>query len=217
MNGNRHREQTRAEEIANSITHGIGVALGIAGLSALVVGATRLGDVRRVVSFSIYGATLIIMYLSSMFYHSAQSPRLKNIFRLFDHTSIYLLIAGTYTPFTLVSLRGSWGWTMFGLIWGLAFTGIMLKILFVNRLKALSLILYLLMGWLAVIAIKPFSEAISIRGMIWLAAGGIAYTFGVIFYALDHVRYAHTIWHFFVLAGSVFHFFAILFYVLPVR
>lgn len=209
--------QTASEELVNVITHAIGAALGIAGLSALVVGAARHGDPWRIVSFSIYGATLIILYLASVIYHGARSPLAKKHLQLFDHIAIYLLIAGTYTPFTLVSMRGPWGWTMFGLIWGLAITGILLKVFFLGRLGIVSTMLYLLMGWIVVIAIKPVMDAVSLRGLLWLVAGGLAYSLGVIFYAWHRLPYAHPIWHLFVLAGSVLHFFAIYFYVLPMR
>jgi len=209
--------QTSGEELANVITHGIGVALGIAGLSVLVVGAARHGDIWRTVSFSIYGATLILLYLASAFYHGARTPLAKRRLQFFDHVAIYLLIAGTYTPFTLVSMRGTWGWTMFGLIWGLALTGLLLNVFFFGRLGVLSTILYLLMGWLVVIAIKPVMDALSMRGLVWLVAGGLSYTVGVIFYAWHRLPYAHPIWHLFVLAGSAFHYFAIFFYVLPAR
>jgi hemolysin III len=209
--------QTAGEELVNVITHGIGAAFGIAGLGALVVGAWRHSDAWRTASFIIYGATLVLLYLASAFYHGARSPRTKRLLQFFDHTAIYLLIAGTYTPFTLVSLRGPWGWTMFGLIWGLAVTGILLNVFFFGRLGFISTILYLLMGWLVVIAIKPVMDAVSFRGLVWLVAGGLSYTVGVVFYAWHRLPYAHPIWHLFVLAGSVFHYFAIFFYVLPVR
>jgi len=217
MNWKQHDHQTSGEEIANVITHAIGAVLGIAGLSALVVGAARHGDIWRIVSFSIYGATLVLLYLASVFYHGARSPRAKRALQFFDHAAIYLLIAGTYTPFTLVSMRGSLGWTMFGLIWGLAIIGIVLKVFYFGRLGWLSTALYLLMGWLVVIAIKPVMDALSMRGLVWLVAGGLSYTLGVVFYAWDRLPYAHPIWHLFVLAGSICHFFAIFFYVLPAR
>jgi hemolysin III len=217
MNWKQHDHQTAGEEFVNVITHAIGAVLGIAGLSALVVGAARNGDIWRIVSFSIYGATLVLLYLASVFYHGARSPRAKRYLQFFDHSAIYLLIAGTYTPFTLVSMRGSLGWTMFGLIWGLAIFGIMLNVFFFGRLKYFSTILYLLMGWLVVIAIKPVMDAVSLRGLIWLVAGGLSYTVGVIFYAWHRLPYAHPIWHLFVLGGSVCHFFSIFFYVLPMR
>ena len=209
--------QTRNEELANVITHMIGVALGLAGGSALVMGAARHGDAWRTVSFSIYGVTLVILYLASVLYHGARSPRVKHVLRLFDHAAIYLLIAGTYTPFTLVSLRGSWGWTMFGLIWGLAITGILLNVFFFGRLGFASTVLYLLMGWLVVVAVKPVMDAVSVRGLVWLVAGGLSYTLGVVFYLWHRLPFSHTVWHFFVLAGSAFHYFAIFFYVMPMR
>jgi hemolysin III len=209
--------QTSREEFANVVTHAIGAVFGIAGLSALMVGTWRHNDAWRTISFSIYGATLIILYLASVFYHGARSPRAKRLLQFFDHAAIYLLIAGTYTPFTLVSLRGSWGWTMFGLIWGLAIIGILLKVFFFGRMGVASTVLYLLMGWLVVIAIKPVMDAVSVRGLVWLAAGGLAYTLGVVFYVWHRLPYSHPIWHLFVLAGSVLHYFAIFFYVLPMR
>ncbi len=209
--------QSAGEELANVVTHTIGAALGIAGLSILVAGAARRGDAWRIVSFGIYGLTLVLLYLASAFYHGARSLRLKRLLRLFDHAAIYLLIAGTYTPFTLVSLRGRLGWTIFGLIWALATTGVLLKVLHFERIRFLSTALYLLMGWLALAAIRPVIDAVSLQGFLWLAAGGLAYTIGVVFYVWRRLPYAHTVWHLFVLAGSAFHFFAIYFYVLPPR
>jgi hemolysin III len=209
--------QSRGEELANVVTHAIGVALGIAGLSVLVVGASGHGDAMRTISFSIYGATLVLLYLSSVFYHSARSPRLKRRLQFLDHSAIYLLIAGTYTPFTLVSLHGTLGWTFFAVIWLLAIIGIMLNVFFFGRLRVVSIVLYLLMGWMVVLAIGPVIDAVSLRGLLWLGAGGLAYTLGVVFYAWHRLPYAHPVWHLFVLAGSALHFFAILFYVLPER
>ena len=206
-----------AEEIANSVTHGIGVGLSIAALSVLVTFAGLFGDAWRVVSFSIYGATLILLYLASTFYHSFQSPRVKEIFRVLDHSAIFLLIAGTYTPFTLVNLRGGWGWTLFGLIWGLAICGILLEVFFMDRFKPLSMAIYVGMGWLVILALKPLLAAVPMGGMIWLGIGGLTYTLGVIFYLWNRIPFNHAIWHLFVLGGSVCHFFCILFYVLPVN
>jgi hemolysin III len=203
------------EEIANSVTHGIGVALAIAALSILVTLAGLYGDAWRVVSFSIYGATLILLYLASTLYHAFRSPRLKRFFKGLDHAAIFLLIAGTYTPFTLVTLRGPWGWTLFGLIWGFALAGIIFETLYLGRFKRLVVGFYIVMGWLVVIAIKPLLDALPVPGMVWLAAGGISYTFGVTFYSWKRLPFNHAIWHLFVLGGSVCHFFAILFYVLP--
>lgn len=200
------------EEIANSITHGIGAALSVAGLVVLVVFAALYGDAWRVVSFSIYGGTLVILYLISTLYHSFTNPEVKRLFQVFDHCSIYLLIAGTYTPITLISLRGPLGWTLFGLIWGLALSGIALKIFFIGRLKALSIVLYLAMGWLIVFALKPLITMLD-RGLImWIVIGGLSYTLGMIFYGAKKIPYHHSVWHLFVLGGSVSHFLGMLLY-----
>lgn len=206
---------TWGEELANSISHGIGAALGVAALSILVTLASLRGDAWRVVSFSIYGTTLILLYLASTFYHAFQGDRAKRIFRLLDHASIFLLIAGTYTPFTLVTIRGPWGWTLFGLIWGFAVVGIALTMLTLNWSKIASACIYVPMGWLILIAIKPLAAALPVAGLVWLALGGFMYTFGVLFYVWKKLPYHHAVWHLFVLAGSICHFFAILFYVLP--
>lgn len=203
------------EEIASSISHGIGAALGIAALVILVVFAAIKGDPWRVVSFSIYGVSLVILYLASTFYHAFREPAIKQVFKICDHASIYILIAGTYTPFTLVTLRGPWGWTLFGIIWGLAIFGVIFKSIFIHKFKLISTILYVLMGWFIVIAMKQVIISLEIMGLIWLIIGGLAYTGGVYFYLNDKIKYNHAIWHLFVLAGSVCHFFSILFYVLP--
>ncbi len=206
---------TSGEEIANSITHGIGAGLSVAGLVVLVVLAALYGDVWRVVSFSIYGTTLIILYLSSTLYHSFRNPKVKKIFKIFDHSTIFLLIAGTYTPFMLVSLRGAWGWTLFGIIWGLAVLGVVFKSLFIHRYNKLSVLIYILMGWLCVIAIRQMLINVPLGGLLGLAVGGILYTLGVIFYSWRTLKYNHAIWHLFVLGGSMCHYFSILFYLLP--
>lgn len=206
---------TIGEEIAHSVTHGIGVALSIAGLVILVVIAAKYGDVYQVVSFSVYGATLILLYLASTLYHSFQNPRVKQIFQKMDHAAIYLLIAGTYTPFLLVGIRGPLGWTLFGIIWGLAALGVSFKALFIDRFEKLSTLAYVLMGWLCVIALKQMSMNIETGGLILLGAGGVVYTLGVIFYAMTKVRYSHAVWHLFVLGGSICHYFAVLFYLAP--
>ncbi|VAW31637.1 FIG01964566: Predicted membrane protein, hemolysin III homolog [hydrothermal vent metagenome] len=208
---------TIGEEIANSITHGVGAALSIAGLTLLVVLAAIYGDVWRVVSFSIYGSSLILLYLASTLYHSIQHHKVKRILRIFDHAAIYLLIAGTYTPFTLVSMRGAWGWSLFGVVWGLALMGIAFKTLFIGRYEKIATAAYVLMGWLVIVAFKQMLLVVPPGGIVWLVIGGVAYTLGVIFYAWDKLPYNHAIWHLFVLAGSISHFFAILFYVLPVQ
>ncbi len=205
----------RREELINSITHGAGLALSIAGLAVLVTLAALKGTAWHIVSCSVYGATLVLLYTASTLYHSVRSPRLKRFFRILDHASIYLLIAGTYTPFMLVNLRGGWGWTLFGLVWGLAAVGILFKIFFVDRFAIASTVVYLLMGWLVVIAIKPLLMLVPGGGILWLLAGGLAYTLGVVFFAWEKMPYNHAVWHVFVLTGSVCHYFAVLFYVLP--
>lgn len=207
----------RRQEIANSVTHGLGIALSVAGLAVLVVLASLHATVWHVVSFSIYGTSLILLYTSSTLYHSVRSPRLKRIFRILDHSSIYLLIAGSYTPFALVNLRGAWGWSLFGIIWTLSLIGIFVKAFFTGRFKAVSTAIYLLMGWLVVVAIKPLMHAMPIGGIAWLLAGGLAYTVGAVIYMRKMIPYHHAIWHLFVLAGSICQYFAILFYVLPAR
>ncbi len=206
---------TRAEEIANSITHGIGAGLSIAGLSLLVVLASMHGDVWRIVSFSIYGTTLVILYLASSIYHGLPASKAKNIFQIIDHVSIYLLIAGTYTPLMLVNLKGGWGWSIFGVIWGLALLGITLKTIFLNRFEKLSVIIYVIMGWICIIALKEMLIKISLPGLIWLGTGGILYTSGIALYVWKSLPYNHAIWHLFVIAGSICHYFTILLYILP--
>ena len=198
----------------NSISHIIGAVAAAAGLVTLVVLAAHQGDPWKIVSFSIYGITLLLLYTFSTLYHSLRG-RAKSFFRKLDHYSIYLLIAGTYTPFTLVSMRGAWGWTLFGMIWSLATIGIVLDSLPQKEPRILPLIIYIVMGWLCLIAIKPLLQALPSYGFAWLLAGGLFYTIGIIFYALDdRVRYAHGIWHLFVLAGSLCHYITIFFYVL---
>ncbi|MFH1093874.1 MAG: hemolysin III family protein [Candidatus Omnitrophota bacterium] len=206
------RQQTLGEAIANSITHGIGAALSIAALVILVIFAAKYGDVWRVVSFSIYGSTLFILYLTSTLYHSFTNKRVKSFFEILDHSSIFLLIAGTYTPVILVSMRGPWGWTIFGLIWTMAIGGIIAKIFLIGKYKIVSLLVYLSMGWLIIIAFKPMLQMVPKGLIIWLFIGGLCYTLGIIFYACKKVPYFHFIWHLFVLGGSISHFLGILFY-----
>ena len=203
------------EEIANSVTHGIGVLLAILGLVMLVVFASLHGNAWHIVSCSIFGGTLLLLYLSSTLYHSIPSPKIKRLLRVFDHSAIYLLIAGTYTPFTLVNLRGPWGWSLFGIVWGIALLGIILKLTPYAQLRGVSTTLYLIMGWTVIIAIKPMLAVLAPTGFILLLLGGLAYTFGVIFYAWKRLPYGHAIWHLFVLAGSCCHFFAVFYYVIP--
>ncbi|MEI7644378.1 MAG: hemolysin III family protein [Chloroflexales bacterium] len=204
---------TLGEIIANAVTHGIGTALAIAGLAILVAFASLHGDAWHIVSVSIYGATLIFLYLFSTLYHSVLGPRVSQVLRVFDHAAIFLLIAGTYTPFTLVTLRGTLGWTLFGIVWGLALFGVAFQTTLLRRHIAISLGLYIGMGWAVVVAARPMMEVLPMPGMILLASGGLAYTFGVIFYVWHRLPYHHAIWHLFVLAGSALHFFAILLYV----
>ncbi len=208
--------QSLGEEIANSITHGIGAALSIAALVILVVFSSKNGDVWRVVSLSIYGSTLIILYLASTLYHSFSNRRLKRFFRFLDHSSIFLLIAGSYTPIVLVSLRGPLGWTLFGIVWTLAIGGIVAKIFLTGKFGIISAILYIAMGWIVIIAYKSIIQAVPQGLLIWLLIGGLSYTFGIIFFAWKKLPYNHTIWHLFVLGGSITHFFGMLFYIVSV-
>lgn len=202
------------EEIANIITHGLGLALSVAALVLLVVFASLQADAWKIVSFSIYGVSLVVLYLASTLFHGAKNLRKKVKLNKFDHSAIYVLIAGTYTPFTLVTLRGPWGWTIFGIVWGLAIAGIIYKIYFYSaKYRAISAIIYILMGWIIVIAIKPLINNLSTPGLIWLGIGGLSYSLGVIFYLWRKLPYSHPIFHLFVLAGSIAHFIGILLYV----
>ena len=205
------------EEVMNAVTHGIGTLLAVAGLVLLTVFAYLYGTIWHVVSFSIYGTTLVLLYLASTLYHSFTNERLKYIFKILDHSAIYLLIAGTYTPFTLVPLHGVLGWTVFGLVWGLAILGIALKVFFVGRFKVISTLCYILMGWFIIIAIEPLIATVATLGIMWLIIGGLFYTLGSFFYLWNKLPYNHAIWHLFVLAGSISHFIAVFFYVLPIR
>ena len=202
--------------LANAITHGIGAALAVAGGIYLIAASTR-GTVWQVVSCSIFAATLVLVYLCSTLYHSLVRTRARHVFQVLDHAAIYLLSAGTYTPFTLVSLRGPVGWTLFGVVWGLAAAGGIFKSFAVGRYQVASALVYLFQGWFVVVAARPLVQAIGWHGIMWLGAGGLAYTLGIVFFALDSRRYFHAAWHLFVLAGSAAHYFAILFYVLPAR
>jgi len=204
-------------ELANSVTHGAGLALSVAGCALLVTLAALRGNAWHIVACSVYGGTLVCLYGASTMYHSVRSKRWKKIWRIVDHSSIYLLIAGTYTPFMLVNLRGAWGWSLFGVVWGLAVAGILFKVWFVDKLPVASTVVYLLMGWLAVVAVKPLIAMVPIGGLLWILAGGLLYTAGVGFFAWQKLPYHHAIWHLFVIGGSVCHYFAVLYYVLPVR
>ena len=197
------------EEIANSITHGLGLLLSIAGLCVLVVLAAMRGTTWHIVACSIYGSTLVFLYLSSTLYHAIQAPRAKYVFRVIDHTAIYLLIAGTYTPFLLITLRGPLGWTLFGLQWGMAISGIVFKSLTRGGCEIASTAFYALMGWMGVLGMKAMYASLHFQGVLWIVAGGLFYTLGIIFFVLDR-RYCHLVWHVFVLAGSLCHFYAVL-------
>ncbi len=203
------------EEIFNAVTHGLGVILGVLGVVLLIERAVKYGTIVHVVSVAIFGVSIVVLYLASTLYHSIAPKTAKRVLKVIDHSSIFLLIAGTYTPFTLVTLRGPWGWSIFAAVWILAILGIILEVLPIKKSKIFSLVLYLSMGWIVIVAIVPLVRAIPKGGLYWLVAGGLAYTLGVIFYVMKRHRYTHGVWHLFVLAGTVAHFFAIYFYVLP--
>jgi hemolysin III len=202
------------EEIAHAATHGVGILLSIAGLAVLVAFSSLNGNAWHIASTSIYGATLILLYTASSLYHGVPYSKAKRILRRLDHAAIFLLIAGTYTPFTLVSLHGPWGWTLFGLVWGIAITGVLLELVSSKRYKRLSITLYIGLGWLILVAIKPMLASVETGGLILLLAGGLCYSLGVFFYVWKKLAYHHAIWHLFVLVGSTLHFFSVLFYVI---
>jgi len=207
------RPQTSKEELANAISHGVGALGSIAAIPILVVGAVRDGGVAEVVGASVFGATLLFLYLASTIYHALPAGKAKQAFQVVDHCAIFLLIAGTYTPVTLGVLRGSWGWSLFGVVWGLAIFGILHKTIFGPGCPRLSSWLYLAMGWLVVVAALPMVNSVPIPGLLWLLAGGLAYTSGVAFFLADNrLRYAHFVWHLFVVAGSSCHFVAVFWY-----
>ena len=209
----RNREQSRGEELANSISHGTGLVAVIGATPYLVLHAIRSGDMEIVVGVSIFAASLVLLYLTSTLYHALPTGKLKRVIKIIEHSAIFLLIAGTYTPFTLGVLRGVWGWTVFWSIWGLAVVGIVLKVF--NRLfhPIVSTGLYLIMGWLILIAVNPLASRVPAPGLLWLSAGGAAYTIGVVFFAAEsRLKYGHFIWHLFVMAGSACHFCAVLWY-----
>ena len=204
-----------SEELANSLTHGFGLALSLVAAPVLILTAIATDDPWRIVAVSIYAATLVMLYAASTLYHSVRRVEHKEMWQRVDHAAIYLLIAGTYTPFTLISLRGAWGWSLFGVVWGLAVIGVILKSSYGARLPALSTAIYLAMGWLIVIALRPLSQHVAPTGLRWLALGGALYTGGVVFYVWERIRYSHAVWHLFVLGGSISHFAAVLWYALP--
>lgn len=207
------RARSHGEEIANSLSHGFGLAAAVVATPFLILHAVRQGDAWFIVGASVFAATMVLLYLASTLYHALPAGRAKGVFRVIEHSAIFLLIAGTYTPFTLGVLRGAWGWSLLGLVWGIAVIGVVLKAL--NRMAhpILTTGLYLLMGWLIVVAAQPLSDRVPASGLLWLVAGGLAYTLGVIFFAFDsRVRYGHFIWHLFVMAGTACHYFAVLGY-----
>lgn len=215
MSENNSKRYSVGEEIANSIVSGIGTALAMAGLVFLIIAAVQRGDAWHVISVSIFGSTLIFSHLASTLYHSIAPPRAKRVLQIIDHLAIYLLIAGTYTPFALVNLRGPWGWSLFAAIWVLALLGLLIKLTPLDRIRGLSTGFYVAMGWVVVVAIKPLMEQVEAGGLWLLLAGGLCYTGGVLFYAWRSLKFGHAIWHVFVLAGSACHYFAVLNYVIP--
>ena len=204
-----------ADEIANTLTHGIGLVTSVLGFAVLLALAILRGGAWQILGCAIYGATLVCLYAASTFYHGVSSPRAKQILHIFDHCAIYLLIAGTYTPFLLVNLRGSWGWSLFAALWSLAVVGILLKLWFTDRFPILSVSAYVLMGWLGIIAGHQIYMHVPLTGIVWIVLGGLAYSIGVIFYACRRIPHHHVIWHLLVMAGSVCHYVAILYSVFP--
>lgn len=204
---------SRPEELANSISHGIGFVAAAVAIPVLIVAAVRRGDTAVVVGASVFGSVTLILYLTSCVYHALHPGPAKRVFQILDHIAIFLMIAGSYTPFTLGVLGGGWGWTLLGAVWTMALAGITMKVILGTRWPILSVSLYLAMGWLAIVAIKPLSAALPPDGLAWIIAGGLAYTIGVIFFAAERIRFAHFVWHLFVLGGSACHYIAI-FYVI---
>ena len=206
-----YRALTLGEEIVNSITHGIGALLSIAALVILTVVAVNKGTTWHVVSFSIFGTSMFLLYLASTLYHSFTKEKIKNLFARFDHSAIFLLIAGTYTPFVLTTIRGPLGWTLFGIVWGLAIAGIIVRSIYLTRFRKLMVGIYVAMGWMFLIAIVPMIQNLPSSSIVFLFVGGGCYSLGVIFYAWRNLKYSHGIWHLFVLAGSITHFFSVLY------
>lgn len=209
------KEFSQGEEIAHAITHGIGALASIAGLVVMVVLAAQRGDARMVVGVSIFGISMVLLYTASTMYHALTPKKAKRVFELMDHGAIYLLIAGSFTPFSLIVLGGGWGWSSFGTVWGLAILGIIYEVVFKRPWKILSLIFYIGLGWMMVIPAKPLAAAMPREALILIGAGGLAYTGGAVFYAWRGFRYNHALWHLFVMAGTAFHFVCVLKYVIP--
>ena len=202
------------EEKINVITHAIGLLLSIAALVLLIIHASSNGSARHIVSFTIFGASMILLYSASTLYHYSQTPNIRRKLNILDHASIYVLIAGTYTPFTLVTLKGALGWTVFGITWGIALVGVFLKLFYTGKYDKISTIAYVAMGWIIIFAVKPLIENLPLNGLYWLLAGGIFYTIGAILYSIKKIKFNHAIFHIFVLLGSFSHFMAIYYYVL---
>lgn len=208
-------KQSEAEEVANSITHGVGLALSSAGWAALMVLAYLFGDLWHLISCGIYGGTLVFLYAASTLYHSARKPRYKRVLRIIDHAAIFLLIAGSYTPFAMGVLRDGFAWMLLTVVWGIALVGLLFKLFSRQRFHWSTTALYLIMGWMGVLLINPMLEVLPLGALLWVVAGGLAYTIGVIFYGWHRLPYSHAIWHVFVLLGSIFHYIAVLLYVVP--
>ncbi len=203
------------EEVAHAVTHGLGLLLSLAGLAILVAASSLRGNIWHLVGCSIFGTTLVLLYAASTLYHAISGSRAKRVFQRFDHAAIFLLIAGTYTPFILISLRGGWGWTLLALVWTLAILGIVLQVTVPSWARRFSVLLYLAMGWLGVVAVEPLAHSVHPDGLALLILGGVTYTLGVIFYAWRRLPYNHAVWHIFVMAGSACHFSCVLGYVIP--
>lgn len=209
------KQQSYEEELANAVTHGVGLVLSIVGWIGLLLLSGLAGDGWDLAASAVFGGTLVFLYTTSTVYHCVRTPRLKRTLRLLDHIAIFLLIAGTYTPFTLVLMREGWGWSVLALVWGLALAGLLFKLFSVHRFHPAATTLYLLMGWLGVLFTDPMSAALPAGGLLLIAAGGLAYTVGTVFYGWHSLRYSHAVWHVFVLVGSICHYAAVVMYVLP--
>ena len=206
---------TPREEFAHAITHGIGILLGIVGLILMMVKASQFGDAWHITSTAIFGVSMVLLYAASTAYHAVSREPLKALLRKIDHGAIFVLIAGTYTPFLLVTLRGAWGWSLFGVVWGLGILGLVLKFWFTGRFRVVSTLLFLIMGWLIIIAVKPLVAALPTDGFKWLLIGGLSYSLGTVFYLWKKLPYNHAIWHLCVLGGTIGHWIAIYYYVIP--
>lgn len=209
------RPQSHGEEIANSVSHGLGLVAALVGTPFLLAGAARNGSIRNVIGAGVFAATVVLLYLASTVYHAIPHSPVKKVFRTIDHGAIFLLIAGTYTPFTLGALRGGWGWSLFGIVWSLAILGVILKAIDVLHHPVASIALYIGMGWLAIVAVRPLWMNVPLAGNMLMLAGGVAYTGGVAFYTNQRLRYSHLLWHICVLAGTVCHYLAVLWYANP--